>query len=141
VAITAEDCVPSFKAEANLLAYSDARPLLVKQEAPLLHDLEAVAAWLADPHADTVICSEFLAAWNLFGDIARSCPRSGVNFTDRDSHLGAVYEKLFYGNNLPSVTPPGEHYAPEWSRDEIAGLRDVLQEGLNMFVAVRREQT
>lgn len=139
--VTIEDnFVPAFKTETDLLAYSDARGLIVQQEEPLLHDLDAIATWLADPRAETVACDAFLSAWNLFGDIARSCQRSGASFSDRDKHLRTVYEKLFYGNNLPSITPPGEHYRPEWSREEVTGLRQILRVGLDMFIAVRREQ-
>jgi len=141
VTTTADNCVLSFKTEADLLAYSHAHSLVVKQEEPVLHNLDAIAAWLARPQAETIVCSDFLDAWNLFGDIARSCPQYSVGFAARDKHLSDVYEKLFYGSNLPSVTPPGEHHTPEWSRDEITGLSQSLQDGLDMFVAVRRQQT
>lgn len=141
VATGADNRVPSFKTAADLLAYSEARGLLVADEQPALHDLDAVAAWLAEPQGDTVACSDFLAAWNLFGDIARSCPQFSASFADRDKQLRMVYEKLFWGSNLPSVTPPGEHYTPEWSRDEVTDIRQILQDGLDMFVAVRRQET
>ena len=113
----------------------------MKREEPVVYDLDSIAAWLADPSVETVDCGAFLAVWNLFGDIARSCPGYGVSFVGHDEQLGAVYEKLFHGNNLPSVTPPGEHYVPALSREEIAGLRQTFQVGLRMFLAVRRAQT
>jgi len=141
VATTTDNCVPSFKTEADLLAYADASSVVVKEEQPVLHDLDAVVAWLADPHGETIVCSELLAAWNLFGDIARSCPQHTVSFGDRDKQVGVVYDKLLYGHNLPSITPAGAHYTPEWSGDEITSLRQILQEGLDIFVAARREQT
>jgi hypothetical protein len=141
VATSDDHCVPSFETVADLLAYADARGLVVAEEEPVLHDLDAVAAWLANPQEETVACSDFLAAWNLFGDVARSCPQYSASFADRGKQRDAVYDKLFWGSNLPSVTPPGEQYTPEWSRDEVTSLRQLLQAGLEMFVAVRRQQT
>jgi hypothetical protein len=44
-----------------------------------------------------------------------------------------IYHKLFWGNNLPPVTPEGCHFNPEWSRDELAALAGVLSAGLEMF--------
>jgi len=72
------------RGKADLLAYSHAHSLVVKQEEPVLHNLDAIAAWLARPQAETIVCSDFLDAWNLFGDIARSCPQYSVGFAARD---------------------------------------------------------
>lgn len=136
---TVDDCTPSFRTEAELLAYAKTRSLLVKQEEPVLHDLDVVAAWLADPREETISCAAFLAAWNLFGDIARSSPVAGASFGPRVEQHGSVYEKLFWGSNLPAITPDGERFRPQWSHDEVAALAQVLKEGLDAFVRVRRE--
>ena len=79
----------------------------------------------------------FLAVWNLFGGIARSSPDAGASFRAQDGHLGALYEKLFWGNNLPAITPEGEHVTPEWSSAEVTSLGRVLREGLDLLVRVR----
>ena len=44
-----------------------------------------------------------------------------------------VYDKLFFGNNLPAMTPPGEHYDPTWSDAEIRILCSVIAAGLHLF--------
>ena len=136
---TVADGVPSFRTEADLRAFADARRLPVSGEEPVLHDLDLVAAWLADPRGETIRCGEFLAAWNLFGDVARSSPAAAAGFGAHDERLGGLYEKLFWGSNLPAVTPVGERFVPEWSRDEVADLRRVLQEGLDVLVRLRRD--
>jgi len=41
-----------------------------------------------------------------------------------------LHEKLFLANNLPAVTPPGAHYEPVWSRDEIELLSRIYRFGL-----------
>jgi len=71
-----------------------------------------------------------LNAWNLFGDIATSVDAE----FDSDRQLSQrVYEKLFWGNNLPSVTPPGKHYTPLWNEDELSLMRAILGHGLDIF--------
>ena len=47
--------------------------------------------------------------------------------------LGRVYHKLFYGNHLPSMTPDGSEYIPQWNQEELDLLRAVLNEGLTLF--------
>jgi hypothetical protein len=48
------------------------------------------------------------------------------------------YDKLFWGNNLPVVTPPGEFYVPAWSDEELAELHRILSDGMRLIrVAVR----
>jgi hypothetical protein len=76
-----------------------------------------------------------LDAWNLFGDVARSV---GVPLDDRSAERHTLYDKLFAANNLPAVTPPGERYEPRWSESELAGLREVLAEGIQVFRAALR---
>jgi hypothetical protein len=87
-------------------------------------------------YTSTQICEpgrrdEALAAWNLVSDVARSI--HGAAFEELDSQCGKVYQKLFWGNNLPSMTPAGCHFDPEWSPDEVSALAAVLSAGLKMF--------
>ena len=96
---------------------------------PSLYDFKRLVDWLGDPSAATIDCTFFLDCWNMLSDVARSvgsaipsCP--GVM---------DVYERLFWGCNLPSVTPPGEHFTPEWSATEIEVISDVLSRGLQIF--------
>ena len=90
-----------------------------------VHDLDVIADWLAgddDPDAVAV-----LNAWNLAWDVANS---TGAAFAHRGGERDAVYDKVFWANNLPAVTPPGERYEPEWAADEIAVLSAVVSETL-----------
>lgn len=41
-----------------------------------------------------------------------------------------LYDKLFFGSNIPGVTPPGEFYRPAWSRRELRKLHQVFERGL-----------
>ena len=137
VMVDASGCVLSFNHPADLRRYAGLNNYRLESEEPILHDLDSVAAWVATPSL-AVDCNKTLAAWNLFGDVADSIVDKGRAFRDLDSQLRAIYDKLFRGNNLPSVTPKGTLYIPEWSWDETAALAEILAVGLNLFALCTR---
>jgi hypothetical protein len=131
IVVEADGSAPAFRDLAALQAYADSQHLDMLIEEPILHELDSVAAWLARPvHA--IDCDAFLAAWNLFADLAAS---TGAVFEPDSERTRHVYDKLFWGNNLPSVTPPGERYVPRWSAAERRIVRQVLGAGLALFRA------
>ena len=83
-------------------------------------------------------CNKILAAWNLFGDVATSLGEPGAVFRRMDSQFRAIYNKLFWGNNLPSVTPEGSRDIPEWSSDELDSLVKIMISGLELFASYVR---
>jgi len=100
---------------------------------PVLHyDFDALVRWCGAPSASTLDLSATLDAWNLFGDCPAETDVTNL-FRTWDGWSGALYEKLFFAQNLPSVTPPGEHYSPTWSIDELQNLARVLRLGLAEF--------
>lgn len=98
--------------------------ILEKDEGDRLN-LDGLEELLELPISDE-ICAQILEAWNLFTDIARS-----VNATldDRDPSVSKCYDKLFFGNNLESVTPAGEHYSPYFDNTECRLISAVLDRG------------
>ncbi len=68
-------------------------------------------------------CEALLEGWNLIEDMAKSL--GYVNELDILSQplFNKIYDKLFYGNNLPSVTPEGKSYNPIWSKEEMTFFR------------------
>jgi hypothetical protein len=126
---------PTFSTVAALHAYAQGHELRIEEEIeePLGKpaDLDTVVRWLRNPGADTIDCVAFLAAWNLFGDVARTV---GADEFDPDvDATRMVYDKIFWGNNLPPMTPVGEHYEPIWNDDEVAQIAGVLGIGLRIF--------
>jgi hypothetical protein len=124
--------VLTFKDSQTMAAYAAAKQYALETEEPKLHDLDWVAQWLTTTDIP-VNCDDALCAWNLFGDVARSIPQAGESFEQLDRRFGEVYNKLFWGNNLPAMTPEGCHFEPEWSSDEITELAIVLRTGLALF--------
>lgn len=130
--------VPVFRALDELKAMAPRRGFDVIDEAPVQHDLDALGRWLTDPRVDNVEPDVLLAGWNIFGDIAISV---GATFDPDPDTTIDLYQKLFWGNNLPAMTPPGERYVPTWTEVEIARMVDVLSEGLRLFREVLRDDT
>lgn len=123
--------IPTFANIDSLVNYAKNLGLYIDKEEPILHNLDLIKYWLQNPNRDTVVCSDFLATWNLFTDVASSV--RDVIF-DRDLQKNNfIYKKLFWGNNLPAVTPLGKHYEPIWTDGEIETLAKVLGYGLTMF--------
>lgn len=121
--------VPCFLKTEDLFCYASSLNLPIVAVEPLLPDLDFVASWLKtkDEMAD---CKKLLNAWNLFEDVSHSV---GGNF-DIDRKLTVnIYEKLFWGNNIPVVTSVGEKYEPKWSKRELKITREVLANGLSIF--------
>ena len=139
VVVDSQGFIPSFKDSIVLRAYANLNHYVLESEEPIPHDLDRIAAWAASP-VIPVHCDEALAAWNLLGDVAASIVDRGIAFErlDSDADFRAIYDKLFWGNNLPSVTPKGEHYVPEWAPDEITSLAEILSTGLDLFASCTR---
>jgi hypothetical protein len=112
-------------AEANGLPLADERPSRL--------DLDAVATWMR--RGRTVPCALLLEGWNFLADVARSVRAEA----DHGEAAFGVYAKLFAGNNLPAVNPPGEYYVPVWSAEELRLLRRVLGDGLRVWREHRPE--
>ena len=140
VFVDASHRVPTF---ASAAALETAFPSLVGAEivpeTPILHDLDAVESRCRANGPLTIDCNDILAAWNLFSDVARSVGDAGTSYLASDSVLGHEYEKLFFGNNLPALTPPEEHHTPTWTDDEIDDIRRHVILGFDLFKAVTYE--
>ncbi|BCM90985.1 hypothetical protein IAD21_02848 [Abditibacteriota bacterium] len=124
--------IPTFTSLDALSAYAQAEAIPIVEEEPILHNLDAVAEWLKIERRDTadLNCDELLAAWNLFADVSRSI---ADNFDAGYDWNKDIYMKLFWGNNLPPITPEGECYIPLWSKDEKQTIHEVISQGLQMF--------
>lgn len=82
--------------------------------------------WLNVPRKKIDV-KAFLNIWNLFMDVSASV---GGSFNADRERTERIYAKLFWGNNLPSITPKGKHYTPLWRPEEVRLIRRTLAEGL-----------
>ena len=133
VFVDADGRVPSFQSDADLLHYTGRLGFDVVDEKPVLHDLDALQAWLSSGHVGSFDCNDFLSAWNLFGDVARSV---GGDFDSDMLATDSIYQKLFCGTDTANnvLRPPSEpRYTPAWTQDELHTLRQTLSAGLTLF--------
>jgi hypothetical protein len=64
--------------------------------------------------------------WNLLIDL----PGAESLFRGADARALGLYDKLFRGCNLPSMTTEGVHYEPVWTASETASLKQLLLLGI-----------
>lgn len=115
VVVDSTGLIPTFRDIDSLAIYAENIGLYVEKEEPTLHNLDLLKYWLENPNQATIVCDDFLAIWNLFTDVASSV--LDIEF-DRDiQKTKSIYNKLFWGNNLPSLTPKGKYYNPIWTDD------------------------
>ena len=67
-----------------------------------------------------------LEGWNFLEDLARSLDIDESIAIFKSQILSKMYNKLFFGNNLPSVTPDGKSYTPMWTFDEVDQLKSAI---------------
>jgi hypothetical protein len=91
-------------------------------------DLDAAEQWCRTQSAPDAL--SLLTVWNLCGDVARGTRR---RFDDRGEDRDRVYDVVFFANNLPSMTPSGESFVPDWTTDDLETLREVIRSGVTMF--------
>ncbi|WP_299169046.1 hypothetical protein [uncultured Arthrobacter sp.] len=96
-----------------------------------LQNLDELERLLELPVSDD-ICDKLLNAWNLFGDIARSV---GASLEDSGPKTSKCCDKLFYGTNLESITPAGEHYSPDFTDEERLLIAEVFNRGRTILAA------
>lgn len=120
-----------FRSRQSLMAYAHAEELaLAAENESAFFNLDNVVKWLGRKRPAELNCVEFLNAWNLLADVSASV---GGSFDPDKARTRQIYHKLFWGNNLPAVTPAGKHYTPQWPGRESRVIRKVLREGLFLF--------
>ncbi len=79
----------------------------------------------------SVMCNEVLNFWNIVSDIAATL---GILFSgdDNEAQIAKLYDKLFYGCNLPSYVRDRPAYVPVWSKEERKLLTEIVKEGLDI---------
>lgn len=140
VLVDADGSVPSFKDLKTLESFAEQNGIQLESETPVIHDLDWVAGWRI-AHAAEIKCVPALHAWNLFRDVAASVQAKGAEFAKLDRNEPLIYDKLFWGNNLPAVTPEGRSYVPQWTLQETQLLAAVLSTGLDLFESCVRNRT
>lgn len=131
VLLSSPDRISVFPTMLELERYAARQNLKLETESAPLYDCDRLARWLAEPSRERPDCPFLLDMWNMFNDVACSLGDSLAEPSGADK----VYDKLFWGCNLPVVTPPGKHFEPCWSADDLSILSAVLAFGLKLLRA------
>lgn len=136
--LTEEDLlIPVFSSESTLALYAKEKKIEIVNEEPILHNLDKIKKWLHQPDGP-IDCHAFLSAWNMFTDVAEGTKKTFAG-RDKDKLNSKLYDKLFFGNNLPAVTPRNEYYIPQWKSAERERLFEVMTQGLLLFESNTKE--
>ena len=129
VVVDATGAIRLFDSLDAVFHFARSQDLMLGDEEPAMYDFDEVLTWCNDPQPP-IDCSRILTAWNMLADVHSSRPRTNdlFGYTDR-RHL-TLYDKLFLGCNLPSMTPEGQRYDPVWSAEDCRKLAQLLRLGL-----------
>lgn len=79
-----------------------------------------------------VDCKYILNYWNIIGDLADSFNEKYYG-NIRKEILNKIYNKLLFGNNLEALTPEGKEYIPNWEKEEINEITNIVKDGLRII--------
>lgn len=95
-----------------------------------IYDADTIEQMMDQQHPfDACITLEF---WNIAGDLANSAGRP-FQGNIKDDLTDKVYDKLFYGNNLPEINTSGHLYTPEFTDEEYTRLMDILADAVSII--------
>ena len=122
--------IAAFADEPQVHEFSRASGMSLMPDPPQVYDFDMIAAWCDHPTSEKIDPAAFLNAWNMLED-AQSFKSNVVSLYKITSRRAdEIYDKLFFGNNMPAVTPDGVSYEPIWSQDEIEVLSRIYRFGL-----------
>lgn len=84
----------------------------------------ALAALAPRRRLATGTCAILLEGWNLLEDLVVSLAGDTAAF--EAGATASIYDKLFMGNDLPTMRGEGKAYHPTLSADEVAILRAIM---------------
>ena len=123
--------IATYSSLSDMYSEYHRKGLKIIEDEPIVVNLDDVKNWLRLPRRRTVDPVNFLNVWYLFSDLNSAVNAEGENLSNICRHK--IYEKIFWGNNFPALTPPGKHYTPRWNRSEINKMHRILMAGMRLF--------
>ncbi|MDE5764013.1 MAG: hypothetical protein K2N49_07275 [Ruminococcus sp.] len=96
----------------------------------VFYDVERLFYWI-ETHSKEMDCDFLIDFWNMFSDIACSVGTELEPIKTR--RIKRCYNKLFWGLNLPAVTPEDCEYEPVFTKRERKLIREIMRTGLEIF--------
>jgi len=119
--------------EQRLRKSAESQSIRIEPDSPAQYDFDKTERWCANPDDTSVDCNAILEHWNFLEDLAAWPSEQQSAYQTASKNATGVYSKLFFGSNLPAVTPVGEEYVPNWTEAELDELRGVLAAGIELL--------
>lgn len=78
-------------------------------------------------YSKEVTCNTLIEGWNFIEDLAYTLGLDQELDKLNSPTMKKVYNKCFFGNNLPSITPERKSYNPIWREEEIILFRKEIR--------------
>lgn len=127
-----EGRILSFACEEDAFLYAEKEEFILEPHPAPLYDLDKLSRWLRGVENE-VECEWLLNFWNLCSDAAGSIGQAFLG-DQKNQEFNDLYDKLFFGCNLPALRENGERYIPAFSQKEIYRIRVILKNGLRLLL-------
>jgi len=128
---------PVFSTLKSLRKYAKKRGIkVIKDSKPLVHNLDSVAFWMKHKAKSDIECDDILTAWNFFIGLANTFKLNNNElqaYRKKSPKAYKVYEKVFTGSNLPSISQNNPPYHPTFNKKELKLIKRVLTYGFKKF--------
>ena len=118
-----------FNNENELNNYCVNKKINIEPDSIVLYNIDEINKTKSDIYVN-INCEYILNLWNITADIAETI---GITFYGNENKITNIYNKVFYGNNLPSLRGDNEEYIPSWNKKEINILIKVLDDCYKIF--------
>lgn len=112
--------------------YVGQRGFLLDREGVYDYNFDEIKNW-AHQLTDEIDLGKVLNTWNMLDDVL-SALRIPFEGNKQDALSKQIYDKLFAGNNLPSIKPADEaDYIPIWTGVEKSRINKIFSSGFRLF--------
>lgn len=115
-----------WKSIKEVKSFANKNGIILNQAKEVVYDIDVCEEWCHSSKKN-VDCNIVLDLWNIFLDLHTSLNQK---YLGNDSKLDKIYEKLFYGNNLPTINTTVNKYIPIFTNNEIKQIKNVLISGV-----------
>jgi hypothetical protein len=129
------------RSEEEITEYADRHGLQLSNQPMDIFDFNVLNGVLAGLRPGKPLSEnaarELLNIWNTLDDVSYSLNNDIMSvdlFLKED--VDKLYEKIFYGNNLPSVTPEGKKYSPLFEAKERSILRSLFRHAIKEITGI-----
>lgn len=128
--ITESKRIKTFEGIENLERYAELNTLKLSVDNTEM-EFDTAINWLGEIDKN-IDCTYLLDFWNIISDISNSVGDNFIGNTDKEI-INQIYNKLFYGNNIPAIKGDEKDFIPKWTIQEKNELNKVVSDGIRIL--------